>query len=87
MRVSMLAWVALKSMAVLSSFGPGAGLGLRSKAGDSAQDSARSCRNPWLRRWSSVLDIRTEKHTRRQSSRRSVVTVVDRSSITSAISR
>ncbi len=83
----MLARVPVKSMEVLRYFAPGPGLGLRSNAGDSVHDSPRSCRNPWLRRWSSVLEIRIEKAIRRHSWRSSAVAAVDLSSITAAISR
>jgi hypothetical protein len=42
---------------VLSSFVPGSGLGFRSNAGESDQESPHSCKNPWFRRRSSVLEL------------------------------
>src|SRR5665647_2289586 len=62
-----LAAVSLPSIAVLRYFCPGDGSGLRSKAGESRHESPRTCRKPWLRKWSSVLAISTEKTIRRHS--------------------
>src|SRR5665648_831920 len=64
---STLAAVSLSSIAVLRYVCPCDGSGLRSKAGESRHESPRACRKPWLRRWSSVLAISTEKMIRRHS--------------------